>query len=203
MTLSPVLQDSVKNRWHFEHALDDCLERMIRRARVFPGKVAIEIAFGRIVIEDVDEAVVNNGRVDEYHPSFIPLRLLNELGKFGERNFLCHPTLSLNGDDANRLKEINWTSDDDRKWQQYSTEVFYDFSCEDLRDNCHFVIQVNAADFTHSFESHKFALDDVVFIHCPDRSWDLNAYVKVTDTAYFKEKYEGFASSLIESLVVP
>lgn len=201
--LTPELQDSVKMRIDFKRALEGCFERMLRRARVLPGKVSMEIVFCRIVIENVSEAVVNYGRVDQYDQKFAPLRLLNELATFNEGDFRWHGTLSLNGGDANMLKEINWTSDANRKWQKHATEVFYDFGCEDITNNCRFIIQVNAADFTHSFESQKFALEDLVFIHCPDRSWDLNACVKATDTAYFKDQYDGFAKSLIESLAVP
>lgn len=201
--LSPVLRNSIKKRSYFTDALENCLASMLCRARMIAGKVSMEIVFCRIVIENVNEDVVNFGRVDEEHAAFSPVRILNELALFKEDDLRSHPTLSLNGNDANRLKEINWSADPARKWQPYDTDVFYDFGCEDLTSGCCFVIQVNAADFTHHFESQKFVLEDLVFMHCPDRSWDLNAYVKATDTAFFKEKYEGFAKSLVESLVIP
>lgn len=201
--LSPMLRDSINKRSDFEGALESCLASMLCRARMIAGKVSMEIVFCRIVIENVNQDVVNFGRVDEEHAAFSPVRILNELALFKEGDLRSHPTLSLNGNDANRLKEISWTSDPRRKWQPYDTDVFYDFGCEDLVSGCRFVIQVNARDFTHEFESQKFVLEDLVFIHCPDRSWDLNAYVKATDTAFFKDKYEGFAKSIVESLVIP
>lgn len=201
--LSPELRNSVKKRSYFKHALEQCLASMLNRARMIAGRVSMEIVFCRIVIENVNEDVVNFGRVEEEHPAFSPVRILNELALFREGDLRVHPTLSLDGTDADRLKEINWTSDRTRKWQQYDKAIFYDFSCEDLTSSCRFIIQVNATDFTHDFESQRFVLKDLVFIHCPDRSWDLNAYIKATDTAFFKDKYEDFAQSLVESLVVP
>lgn len=203
LVIPPILQDSIKGRPYFERALEELLASMLNRARMTTGKVSMEISFSRIVIEDVNEKVIKFDLWDEAEQNFHPSRFLNELALFKERNYRWHTILSLDGGDANKLKEVSWMGDSVHKWNLVDATVFYDFSCEDLEQDCRFIVQVNARDFTYTFESQRFALDDVIFIHCPDRSWDLNAYVKSTDTGYFKDKYDEFARSLIESLEVP
>ena len=202
VTLPSVLRASVEKRLYFEQALEDCLIDMASRARILPGKVSMEIVFGRIVLENIDEDVVNFGGVDSFEPNYEPLRLLQELATFDEANLRLHNTLSLDGNDANMLKDISWTPNPTKKWVLDDTEVFYDLNCRDVSTNCCFTIQINAKTFAYSFESQRYGLIDVAFVHCPDRSWDLSACLRATDTVYFEEKYGEFASSIVESLAV-
>ena len=202
VTLTSVLRASVEKRLYFEQALEDCLVDMASRARILAGKVSMEIVFGRIVLENIDEDVVNFGGVDSFEPNYDPLRLLQELATFNEANLRLHNTLSLDGNDANMLKNIPWTPDPTKKWVLDDTEAFYDLNCRDVSTNCCFTIQIDAKTFAYSFESQRYGLVDVAFIHCPDRSWDLNACLRATDTVYFEEKYGEFASSIVESLTI-
>lgn len=202
VTLPPVLRSSIEERLYFEQALEDCLIDMASRSRILAGKVSMEIVFGRIVLENIDEDVINLGGVDSFEPNYEPLRFLQELAIFDETNLRLHNTLSLDGNDANMLKNIPWISDPKNKWVLQDTEVFYDLNCRDVSTNCCFTVQINASTFAYSFESQRYGLADVAFIHCPDRSWDLNACLRVTDTVYFEEHYGEFASSVTESLAV-
>lgn len=202
VTLPSVLRASIEKRLYFEQALEDCLVDMASRARILAGKASMEFIFGRIVLENIDEDVINFGGVDSFEPNYEPLRFLQELAVFNEANLRLHNTLSLDGNDANMLKNIPWTSDPTKEWVLHDTDVFYDLNCRDVSTNCCFTIQINSKAFAYSFESQRYGLIDVAFIHCPDRSWDLNACLRATDTVYFEEKYGEFASSLVESLAV-
>lgn len=202
LTLPPILRASIEKRLYFEQALEDCLIDMVSRSRILAGKVSMEMVFGRIVLENIDEDVINLGGVDSFEPNYEPLRFLQELAIFDETNLRLHNTLSLDGNDANMLKKIPWISDPKNEWVLQDTEVFYDLNCRDLSTNCCFTVQINAATVAYSFESQRYGLVDVAFIHCPDRSWDLNACLRATDTVYFEEHYGEFANSVTESLDV-
>ncbi|SPO00907.1 uncharacterized protein DNG_03655 [Cephalotrichum gorgonifer] len=202
-TLPEMLRRSVNRRSSFEKSLEECLFSMALKAQALVGKVSMEVAFGRIVIENVHEDAINFSGVDVYEPNYSAIRLLQELATFNEANFRFHEILCLDGNNANMLKDIHWTSDPDKCWSLDGRKVFYDFNCRDLVSNCCFTIQVKADDLAYTFESQNHALVESVFIHCPDRSWDLNACLRVTDTAYFKAKYKDFAESLTESISIP
>jgi hypothetical protein len=203
--LSPILENSLKNRANFEAALEECISRMMTRARGQSGRLSLEVVFGRIIVENVDEKAVNFSGDNAGFSCFEPIHLLREFQIFSEENIMFHPILSMYGVDGDRLAKTYWMiKDSSKQWTLHSTKVVYDFNCYGARSGACFTLEVMADDFTHRFKSEQGrSLLDVVYVHCPNKAWDLTVHLRKTDEPYYEEKYGQFARGITDSLTVP
>ena len=197
------MEISAKDRANFVTALEERLVKMAGRAKGLIGRVSLHCVLGRIVMENIHESAVNFTGSGAERACFDQHHLLRELAVFDESNVRFHPIISMNGADADRLVNVAWTSTNasNHQWTLQSTKAFFDFNCRSVQTGAKFTVEVDSQDITATFQSHNgTSIADLIYIHCPNRSWDLNFILKVTDTDYFSRKYSTFVQSIMDGL---
>ncbi|RFU79520.1 hypothetical protein TARUN_2727 [Trichoderma arundinaceum] len=175
------------------------LKNMSQILGLAPGYVSLEVVFGRIYIKQMAPSMVKQSGSG---PSFS----VNEGVKFlNSTNFLQNcvgfsPILSTLGGDANVLVRI--TPPGETPWHLFEKESWYDFECKfpGLKGEL-FVVEVNADSFQYRCRGLRHEIF-TIYMHSPQRAWDMKACGVRSDALGMEAKYKCFAESLVENISV-
>lgn len=170
--------------------------------RVVPGRVKLEMKFGRIWFNDVSEADIHSDDSFQLWDVTDIQDYLNDKTLHDS----CHGTvfqsiLTSCGEDADKLSQIR--APGEPRWEVLDAKVNYNFTCymEGPRGTARFKVVVNAETFEHVCLGLDEELSNI-YVHCPQYAWDMKVCAIRARSTGFPEEYEEFAKHLVASLEV-
>lgn len=188
-----------------EKPKDPFLKRLIKKVkemsevlRLTPGKVSINLQFGRLFIKDWSHSQVNVGAGPSWNIEEV-LDFLNN-GDFPQECFGFSTILSTRGVDAGLLALLSLQGG--AKWRLVSTETSYHFVCIDTVNIATKFLTIIDAE---NFEFHCKGLSEEVsrvYVHCPQQAWDFKICCNRSRTFDTSSRHFKFASKLSASMRV-
>ena len=170
--------------------------------RVVPGRVKLEMKFGRIWFSDVSDADIHSDDSFQLWDVADIQDYLNDKTLHDS----CHGTvfqsiLTSCGEDADKLSQLR--APGEPCWEVLDAKVNYNFTCsmEGPRGITRFKVVVDAETFKHVCLGLDEELSNI-YVHCPQYAWDMKVCATRARSTGFPEEYEKFAKHLVASLEV-
>ncbi|KAL6895782.1 hypothetical protein HDV57DRAFT_521073 [Trichoderma longibrachiatum] len=138
-----------------------------------PGYVSLEVVFGRIYIKKMAPGLVDHSGSGPTHSAEEVLGLLNG-ATFRQECIGFSPILSTSASDANVLVGI--TPSGESPWHLFQKETWYDLECVYYgpKGEEPVIVELNADTYQYRVRGQRQEVF-AVYLHCPQRAWDMKA----------------------------
>ncbi|KAL7819677.1 hypothetical protein V8C26DRAFT_24165 [Trichoderma gracile] len=165
-----------------------------------PGYVSLEVVFGRVYIKKMAPGLVDHNGSGPTHSAEDVLGLLNGAA-FPQDCIGFSPILSTLASDANRVVDI--TPPGESPWHLFQKETFYDLECVFYgpRGEEPVIVELNADNYQYRVRGQRQEVF-AVYLHCPQRAWDMKA-CGVRATALTPEyKLKRFVEAIVNQMAI-
>lgn len=165
-----------------------------------PGYVSLEVVFGRVYIKKMAPGLVDHNGSGPTHSAEEVLGLLNG-ATFPQDCIGFSPILSTLASDANLVVGI--TPPGESPWHLFQKETFYDLECVFYgpKGEEPVIVELNADNYQYRVRGQRQEVF-AVYLHCPQRAWDMKA-CGVRATALAPEyKLKRFVEAIVNQMAI-
>ncbi|KAK1240828.1 hypothetical protein MKX07_006261 [Trichoderma sp. CBMAI-0711] len=165
-----------------------------------PGYVSLEVVFGRVYIKKMAPGLVDHNGSGPTHSAEEVLGLLNG-ATFPQDCIGFSPILSTLASDANLVVGI--TPPGESPWHLFQKETFYDLECVfyGSKGEEPVIVELNADNYQYRVRGQRQEVF-AVYLHCPQRAWDMKA-CGVRATALTPEyKLKRFVEAIVNQMAI-
>ncbi|KAL6868638.1 hypothetical protein J3F83DRAFT_707298 [Trichoderma novae-zelandiae] len=201
----PKLENIHEKDGHLPQEKSDVLreaEQQLKEAsqvlELAPGYVSLQVVFGRIYIKKMAPGLVDHSGSGPIHSVDDVVGLLNS-ATFRQDCIGFSPILSTLASDANML--VNITPSGESPWHLFEKETWYDMECVYYgpKGEEPAIVELNADTFQYRVRGPRQEMF-AVYLHCPQRAWDMKA-CGVRSTALAPEyKLKCFVEGIVNQM---
>ena len=172
-------------------------EKLAMSLQWVPGRVRMELKFGRLYFESLLESQINTGT----GPQWDVLELWRALKE--ERKVGFQSILSSSGEDGDALLTTELEGQFPWEMDPLAKRVFFHFNCvlEKGKSRFPFIIKIDAESMEYRCQGLTEEISSIS-IHCPQRAWDMRLCAERTRIKGLPTECKAFARSLVECLKV-
>lgn len=172
-------------------------EKLAMNLQWVPGRVRMELKFGRLYFESLLESQINTGT----GPQWDVLELWRALKE--ERKVGFQSILSSSGEDGDALLTTELEGQFPWEMDPLAKRVFFHFNCvlEKGKSRFPFIIKIDAESMEYRCQGLTEEISSIS-IHCPQRAWDMRLCAERTRIKGLPTECKAFARSLVECLKV-
>ncbi|KAL7803736.1 hypothetical protein V8C44DRAFT_369438 [Trichoderma aethiopicum] len=165
-----------------------------------PGYVSLEVVFGRIYIKKMAPGLVDHSGCGPTHSAEEVLGLLNST-TFPQDCIGFSPILSTLASDANVLVGI--TPSGESPWHLFQKETWYDLECVyyGLKGEEPVIVELNADTYQYRVRGQRQEVF-AVYLHCPQRAWDMKACGVRANALTPDYKLKCFVESIVNQMAI-